>query len=94
MLSLHCCSGFSLVAVSRGSSLVGVHRRLSLQSTGSRGLRLQELWHVGSDIAAPELWSTGAIVVAQELSCSVVCGIFLDQGSNLCLLYWQQILYH
>ena len=23
------------------------------------------------------------------LSCSAACGIFLDQGSNLCLLHWQ-----
>ena len=28
-------------------------------------------------------------------SCSVTCQIFLDQGSNLCLLHWQEwILYH
>ena len=27
--------------------------------------------------------------MAQGLSCSVVCGIFLNQGSNLCLLHWQ-----
>ena len=24
-----------------------------------------------------------------RLSCSVQCGIFLDEGSNLCLLHWQ-----
>ena len=28
------------------------------------------------------MWCTG-------LSCSVACGIFLDQGSNPCLLHWQ-----
>ena len=28
-------------------------------------------------------------VVAHGLSCSVVCEIFLDQGSNLCPLFWQ-----
>ena len=27
--------------------------------------------------------------VAHELSCSTSCGIFLDQGSNPCLLHWQ-----
>ena len=32
------------------------------------------------------LGSTGSIVVAHELSCS---WIFLDQGSNPCLLHWQ-----
>ena len=25
------------------------------------------------------------------LSCSMVCGIFSDQGSNLCLLHWQVV---
>ena len=30
-----------------------------------------------------------SVVVAHGLSCSVACGIFLDQGSNLCLLHWQ-----
>ena len=29
------------------------------------------------------------MVVAYGLSCSVACGIFLDQGSNLYLLLWQ-----
>ena len=31
----------------------------------------------------------GSVVGAQELSCFAACGIFLDQGSNLCLLHWQ-----
>ena len=44
----------------------------------------------GLSSVAPGLWSTGSIVVAHELSCSVACGIFLDQGSNLCLLHWQE----
>ena len=38
--------------------------------------RLQWLQHLGS------------AVVAHGLSCSVACGIFLDQGSNLCSLHW------
>ena len=29
------------------------------------------------------------VVVAAELSCSEACGIFPDQGSNPCPLYWQ-----
>ena len=36
-----------------------------------------------------QLWSTGSEVVAHELGRSLACGIFLDQGSNICLLYWQ-----
>ena len=31
----------------------------------------------------------GSAVVVQELSCSVACEIFLDQGLNQCLLHWQ-----
>ena len=31
----------------------------------------------------------GSVVVAHGLSCSVACGIFPDQGSNLCPLHWQ-----
>ena len=33
--------------------------------------------------------STGSTVVAYGLSCSVACGTFPDQGSNLCLPHWQ-----
>ena len=41
-------------------------------------------WHL--------LWSTvtwASVVVAHGPSCSTACGIFLDQGSNLCPLHWQ-----
>ena len=31
----------------------------------------------------------GSVVVAHGPSCSVACGIFPDQGSNLCPLHWQ-----
>ena len=31
----------------------------------------------------------GSVLVAHGLSCSVACGIFPDQGSNLCSLHWQ-----
>ena len=31
----------------------------------------------------------GSVIVAHGLSCSVACGIFPDQGSNLCPLHWQ-----
>ena len=37
------------------------------------------------------LWSGGSrVVVVKGLGCSTACGIFLDQGSNLCLLHWQE----
>ena len=40
------------------------------------------------------LWSTvsrraGSVVVAHRPSCSAACGIFPDQGLNLCPLHWQ-----
>ena len=35
------------------------------------------------------LWGVGSVAVAYGLSCSATCGIFLDQGSNPCLLHWQ-----
>ena len=31
----------------------------------------------------------GSVIVAHGPSCSVACGIFLDQGSNPCPLHWQ-----
>ena len=31
----------------------------------------------------------GSMVVARGLCCSIACGIFPDQESNLCLLPWQ-----
>ena len=50
---------------------------LLMQSTGSRPWGLRYMWHMGS------------VVLAPGLSCWTACGIFLDQGLNSCLLYWQ-----
>ena len=61
---------------------------LLLQSKGSRSCGLQQLQRVGSAVVAPGLRSTGSIVLVHGLSCSAACGIFLGQGSNLCLLHW------
>jgi len=77
VLGLCCCTGFSLVATSRGYSLVAVH-----------GLLIA----AASLIAERRLQGTGSRAVALELSCSAACEILPDQGSNLCLLHWQQIL--
>ena len=38
----------------------------------------------------PALQRTGSIIVVYRLSCPLARGIFLDQGSNLCLLRWQE----
>ena len=40
-----------------------------------------------SAIATPGLQSTGSIVVVHKLSFPMMCGIFTDQGSNMCHLY-------
>ena len=85
MLGLHRCTGFSLVAVSRGSSrcvcvLLIVVSSLVVEC-GPRGERAQVLWLLGSTAQAQELWNTGFMALA--------CGIFLEQGLNPCLLRCQ-----
>ena len=75
MLGPHCCVGFASVAVSGGYSLDAV-----------RGLLIA----VAALVAEHGLqgaWASG--VVVHRLSCSEVCGIFRDQGSNLCVRHWQ-----
>ena len=42
-------------------------------------------WHL--------LGAWASVVTALRLSCSVACGIFPDQGSNLCLLHWEADYY-
>ena len=66
--------GLSLVAASGGHSSL---RRAGLSL--SRPLLVRS---TGSR-------RTGSVVVAHGLSCSTACGIFPDQGSNLCPLHWQ-----
>ena len=78
VLGLRCCEGFSLVAVHR--LLIDVASPVVEQ--GLQGA--QDLV-----VVAPRLSSTGPVVVEHWLSCSMACAIFPDQGSNLCLLYWQ-----
>ena len=66
--------GLSLVAASGGHS-----------SSRCAGLSLSQpllLRSTGSRRA-------GSVVVAHGPSCSMACGIFPDQGSNLCPLHWQ-----
>ena len=66
--------GLSLVAESRGYS--------SLWWAGLSLQWLLLLWSMGSR-------HTGSVVVAHRLSCSMACGIFLDQGLNPFPLHWQ-----
>ena len=74
MLDLHRYMSSSLVAARGGYSLVVVGRLLIV---------------VASLVVERGLSGTGSTVVAHGLSCSVACGIFLDQGLNPCLLHWQ-----
>ena len=62
---------------------------LVLQSTCSSVSGLQELQHMGSLVAAHRLWKSRSVISVYRICCSTVRGIFLDQGSNLCLLHWQ-----
>ena len=39
---------------------------------------------------AQALGLRGSVVLAHGLSCPMACGIFPDQGSNLCPLHWQE----
>ena len=65
----------------------------AFSSCGERGLLFVAvcglLIAVASLAAEHGLKSAGSVVVAHGLSCSAACGIFLDQGSNPCPLYWQ-----
>ena len=91
VLGLRCCVDLSLVAASRGYSLAVVHAShcSSFSCCGAQALALKSSWPVSSVVAAPKLYSTGAIVMAHGHSCSTVCGIFMDQEWNPCLLHWQ-----
>ena len=42
-------------------------------------------WGMQASVAA----ALGSVALAPGLSCSVACGVFPDQGSNLSLLHWQ-----
>ena len=86
---------FSLVAVSRVYSsfqCTGFSLRwlLLLWVTGSR-VQVSVVVACGLIVVIPGLYSTGSVVVVHGLSCSAACGIFLDQGLNLCLLHWQAV---
>ena len=96
VLGLRCCPSFSRAAASRGHpSLWWLGSHCSgfscarAQASVVAAHRFQQLGWESSVVAAPRLQSTGSVVVARRLSCSVACGILLDQGLNLCLLRWQ-----
>ena len=93
-LGLCCCAWAFSSCSKRGLLFVALCRLLIavaflVVEHGLQVLGLQQLWHVGSVVVTRGLQSAGSVVVAHGLSCSVACGIFLDQGSNWCPLHWQ-----
>ena len=73
---------------SKESDMTEWLRTLLLKRTGSRAqtsvVEPQEFCSCGSRSLEPKLNSCG-----RGLSCSMACGLFLDQGSNWSLLDWQ-----
>ena len=74
------CVAFSSCG-EQGLLFVAVHGLLLLRRTGSR--------HAGFSSCGSQALERRLGSVAHGLSCSVACGIFLDQGSNPCPLHWQ-----
>ena len=94
VLGLHCCAQAFSSCGQRGLLFIAVRSLLIAVASPVAGHRLQacglqQLWHAGSVVVAHGLQSAGSVVVAHGLSCSAACGIFPDQGSNLCPLHWQ-----
>ena len=87
VLCLRLCGGFSLVAASRGYSLVALLRLLTAVASLVLEHGLQSVQ--ASAVTTHGLWSTGSVVVVLGLSCSLAYWIFPHQGSNPCLLHWQ-----
>ena len=83
MLGLRCCAGFSLVVASRSYSLAAVCRASHCGGFPCGGAQF-----LGCAIVMT-CQSTDSVAVAHGLSCSTACAIFLDQGSNLCILHCQ-----
>ena len=88
-LGLHCCTRAFSSCGERGLLCAVVPGLLIPVVSLVQALGLQEFRHVGSTVSTPRLQGTASIVGAHRLSCSPTCGMFLDQGSNPCLLHWQ-----
>ena len=92
LLGLHCCVGFSLVAVIIGSSLVPVRELLIagaslVAGTGFRVCGLQQLWLPGSG-AQPQQLSCMGLVAPRHVGASWT----RDRTSASCI--GRQVLYH
>ena len=94
MLCLHCCSGFSLVAASRGYSLIEVHGLLIVVAALVAEPGLWGLWapvavvqFPGSRAQAQSLWPMGLVAPWHVESSRIG-----DQTYVPCI--GRQILYH
>ena len=76
----------SLVAMSGGYSLVEM---LGLLNVGVLSLWSMGFRHMSSALSPCGLQSMGPVVEGHGLWCPTTCGIFLNQGLNLCPLNWQ-----
>ena len=78
VLGLHCCRGFSLVAVSRGYSTDGVRWLLIAVTSCCGAQALGCVSFSGCDTRAQWRLLSGSGAVARGLSGSSACGIFPD----------------
>ena len=78
--------GLSLVAASGATLRWGAWAShcCGFSCCGARALGTR-----ASVVVARGLESAGSVFVAHGFSCSMACGIFPGQGSNLCPLHWQ-----
>ena len=81
----HCEQGFSLVA---SHGILFAEASLAVEH-GLQGVWASEAAACGLSACGSWLWTAGSVAAVPGLSCSVTCGVFPDQGSNLCPLHWQ-----
>ena len=86
--------GFFLVVASRDYCVTAVRGLLIAVASPVVECGLWAVW--ASVVAALGLSSCGSQALghsfnsySKQIWLFTVCGVFLDQGSNLCLLYWQ-----
>ena len=95
VLGLCCCIGFSLFVVSRDYPLAAVHRLLIAVASL---IVEHSFWGMGASVSVAHglrscgsgLQSTGSIDMAHRFHRPAACGIFPDQGWNLCSLHEQK----
>ena len=86
------CTGSSLLlGLFSNCSEPGLLSSFRVQASHCRGFLLQSTSSRARGFSTCGSWAVeqSSTVVAQGLSCSSACGIFPDQGPNVCLLHWQ-----